>query len=104
MKTTQLNQSLVKSSIVFGLAASMALSITSVQAQSIEEVRWKSESQVLALYGEPQSVSSPVGTHASYSMWKYADFTVAFANNRAFHLFKKDSLKKFGLDENRDQP
>jgi len=73
----------------------------SSQAQSIEEVRWKSEAQVRALYGEPDSISQPTGTHATYIMWKYPDFTVAFANNRAFHLFKKDSLKRFELNENR---
>ena len=71
-------------------------------AQSIDQVRWKSESQVRELYGEPTSISSPVGTHASYTMWKYDDFTVAFANNKAFHLFKKDSLRKIVIEENRD--
>ncbi len=70
-------------------------------AQNVEEVRWKSEAQVRALYGEPDSISQPTGTHATYIMWKYPDFTVAFANNRAFHLFKKDSLKRFELNENR---
>ena len=73
----------------------------SSQAQNIDEVRWKSEVQVRALYGEPDSISQPTGTHATYVMWKYPDFTVAFANKRAFHLFKKDSLKKFELNENR---
>lgn len=67
----------------------------------IEQIRWKSESQVRALLGDPNSVHGPVGTHASYTLWKYDDFTVAFANNRAFHLFDKNSLKKFELQENR---
>lgn len=81
----------------------MLIATGPAMAQDIEEVRWKSESQVRALYGEPQSITAPVGTHATYTMWKYQDFTVAFANNRAFHLFKKDSLKKFELREDRDE-
>jgi len=71
------------------------------QAQSIKDIRWKSESQVRAILGEPQSITPPVGTHASYTMWRYADFTVAFANNKAFHLFRNDSLRRFELQENR---
>lgn len=70
-------------------------------SQSVEDVRWKSEEQVRAMYGEPESISEPVGTHATYSLWKYENFTVAFANNRAFHLFDKDSLRKFELEEDR---
>jgi len=92
MKTTQ--------TIVLSLV--IAFFSLSSQAQSIEEVRWKSEAQVRALYGDPDSISQPTGTHASYVMWNYPEFTVAFANNKAFHLFKKDSLKKtFELNENR---
>lgn len=72
-------------------------------AQDVEQVRWKSESQVEAVLGEPQSKTTPVGTHASYTLWKYDGFTVAFANNRAFHLFKNDSLRKMALDENRPE-
>jgi len=72
-----------------------------VQAQSIKDIRWKSESEVRAILGEPQSITPPIGTHASYTMWKYADFTVAFANNKAFHLFRNDSLTRFELEENR---
>jgi len=74
---------------------------TSVSAQSLEQVRWKSEQQVQNLLGEPQNKSAPIGTHASYTLWNYGDFTVAFANNKAFHLFKKDSLTKVVLEENR---
>lgn len=70
-------------------------------AQSIDQVRWKSTDQVRAIFGEPQSVSSPVGTHARYVMWQYDGFTVAFANGKAFHLFKKDSLNRLQLEENR---
>lgn len=91
MKTTQ-------TIVIFLLIAFFSVSS---QAQKINEVRWKSEAQVRALYGEPDSISQPTGTHARYVLWKYPDFTVAFANNRAFHLFKKDSLKKFELNENR---
>ena len=102
MKTTQLNQHFIKGLRLLGLVFLTLASSGYANAQDIAEVRWKSESQVRALYGEPKSISSPVGTHASYTMWKYQDFTVVFANNRAFHLFKKDSLKKIQLEENRD--
>lgn len=78
------------------------VAITSVaQAQSISDIRWKSESQVRAILGEPRSVSSPVGTHARYTVWKYSDFTVAFSNNKAFHLFRNNSLNRLKLQENR---
>jgi len=70
-------------------------------AQNVEQVRWKSESQVRQILGEPISKTAPVGTHASYTLWKYDGFTVAFSNNRAFHLFKNSSLNKVGLNENR---
>ncbi|WP_353410700.1 hypothetical protein [Arenicella sp. 4NH20-0111] len=65
-----------------------------VHAQSIEDVRWKSEAQVEKLLGQPQRKTSPVGTHASYTLWKYDGFTVAFADSKAFHLFKDDSLNE----------
>ncbi len=77
------------------------LVISIANSQQVEEVRWKSESQVRELYGEPNTVHGPVGTHASYMLWKYDDYTIAFANNRAFHLFKKDSLTKLQLEEER---
>lgn len=70
-------------------------------AQDINDIRWKSESQVRATLGEPISITPPVGTHASYTLWKYDNFTVAFANNKAFHLFDKNSLKKIELNEER---
>ncbi len=70
-------------------------------AQSVEDVRWKTEEQVRSVLGEPLKTSNPVGTHASYTLWEYQEFTVAFANNRAFHLFDKNSLRKIELDENR---
>ncbi len=82
---------------VSGLFSSLA------QAQSVSDIRWKSEAQVRQIVGEPNIITPAVGTHASYTMWKYDDFTIAFANNRAFHLFHKDSLKKIVLDENRSQ-
>jgi len=74
---------------------------SSANSQDVDEIRWKSENQVRELYGEPVSVHGPVGTHASYILWKYDNYTVAFANNRAFHLFKNDSLTKLQLDEDR---
>ena len=64
----------------------------------IEQVRWKSEAQVREMMGEPNSVLGPVGTHASYTLWKYDKVTIAFANNHAFHQFDKDSLKKFKME------
>ena len=70
-------------------------------AQSVEDIRWKSEDQVRAILGEPITSTPPVGTHATYTLWKYENFTVAFANNHAFHLFDKNSLRRFELDENR---
>lgn len=71
-------------------------------AQDVEQIRWKSEAQVRALFGEPNSIQGPIGTHASYTLWKYDDFTIAFANNRAFHLFNENSLRKeVELEENR---
>lgn len=72
-----------------------------VTQSDIDNIRWKTESQVRELLGEPNSVHGPVGTHATYTLWKYSDYTVAFANQRAFHLFDKNSLTKFELNENR---
>lgn len=68
----------------------------------IDRIRWKTESQVRELLGEPTSVHGPVGTHASYTLWKYPDYTVAFANQRAFHMFDKNSLHKIELNESRE--
>ena len=72
-----------------------------VNAQSINQVRWKSASQVRQILGEPVSISKPTGTHATYTMWEYPGYTVAFSNNKAFHLFKHDSLQRYGIQENR---
>lgn len=70
-------------------------------AASVEQVRWKSEQQVRALLGDPKSVRGPIGTHATYELWQYEGFSVAFANNHAFHLFDENSLRKIQLEENR---
>lgn len=86
--------------ILIGLLLSSSIS-GFAQAQNLNDVRWKTEAQVRQILGEPNDVSRPVGTHATYVMWKYDDFTVAFANSRAFHMFRKDSLKKIVLEENR---
>ena len=89
---------------ILHVALSLGLFIaTSSQAlaQNVEQIRWKSTAQVRAILGEPENVSSPVGTHASYVLWSYQDFTVAFSNGKAFHLFTKDSLKKISVNENR---
>ena len=74
---------------------------TQAYAQNVDQIRWKNEAQVRAILGEPQSITSPVGTHASYTMWKYPSYTVAFSNGKAFHLFDKNSLRKFKIVENR---
>lgn len=96
----KLNQ-LVKSLMLLIALTSGVLSQASF-AQNVEQVRWKSESQVRSLFGEPNSIQGPIGTHASYTLWKYDGFTIAFANNRAFHLFNKNSLRKeVELNENR---
>lgn len=70
-------------------------------AQSVEDIRWKSEQQVAAMLGEPLSKSSPIGTHAAYTLWSYEGFIVAFADNKAFHLFKVGSLNRVELSEGR---
>jgi len=70
-------------------------------AVNLDDIRWKSESQVRALLGDPQSIRGPIGTHASYQLWEYQGFSVAFSNNRAFHLFDEGSLRKLVLEENR---
>lgn len=77
-----------------------ALSLNSY-AQDINEIRWQSEERVRSLYGEPNNIVGPIGNHASYTLWKYSNFTIAFANQRAFHVFDKDSLHKIELNENR---
>jgi hypothetical protein len=93
---------ILKNGLIFLLLASSPLLLTdAASAQDINDIRWKSEAQVKAVLGEPNSVSTPIGTHASYTLWQYNDFTVAFANNRAFHLFGKNSLQKLNLNENR---
>jgi hypothetical protein len=75
--------------------------VTQAFSQNIDQIRWKSEDQVREVLGEPLTVTSPVGTHATYTLWKYERYTIAFADGKAFHLFDKDSLTKFELQENR---
>jgi len=76
---------------------------TASQAQTVEQIRWKSESQVREILGEPTSKTAPVGTHATYTMWKYDNFTVAFANSKAFHLFDTNSLRKVELNDGSEE-
>lgn len=85
----------------FVIALTCLLLAPNLFAQDVEEIRWKTEQQVRELYGEPNTVHGPIGTHASYILWKYDDYTIAFANSRAFHLFKNDSLTKLQLEEDR---
>lgn len=84
---------------IFALAGLYSVISIAQPRVGIEQVQWKSESQVRALLGEPESIKGPIGTHASYMMWKYRDFTVAFANRRAFHMFNNNSLRKVQLIE-----
>ena len=72
-----------------------------VSAQEINQIRWKSASQVRQILGEPISITKPTGTHATYTMWKYPGYIVAFSNNTAFQLFHHNSLKNYGIEENR---
>lgn len=84
------------------LIALTAVFFTSTaKAQDVDQVRWKSESQVTDILGEPASKSTPIGIHATYSLWTYDGFVVAFANSRAFHLFRIDGANKMELEENR---
>ena len=82
----------VMSAILSGLLA------TTANAQSIDQIRWQSQSKVRAILGEPLSKSTPVGTHATYQLWTYDEFIVAFANQRAFHMFFNDGLIKTKLN------
>lgn len=97
MKNQKLIPKVLLGLVIFGA------NIYSSFAQDIEQIRWKSEDQVRAILGEPDSVSAAVGTHASYTMWKYKSFTVAFANGKAFHLFDKNSLRRLELTEQRPE-
>ena len=85
--------------LIAGIWAGISIAQQNVE---LEQIRWKSESQVRSLLGDPASIQGPIGTHASYTLWKYEGFTIAFANQRAFHLFDEDSLKKIELSENSD--
>ena len=90
--------------LIKNTAVTMLLTIallSNATAQSVDDIRWKSEEQVRNILGEPLTSTPPVGTHATYTLWKYETFIVAFANSRAFHLFDKNSLQRVKLDENR---
>lgn len=87
--------------MIFMFSVTASLAQVQQPIPDVEEIRWKSEAQVRKLLGQPNSIHGPMGTHASYTLWKYDGFTVAFADNRAFHLFDKNSLHKIELQENR---
>ena len=76
----------------------MLCATTIVQSQSIDQIRWKSQDKVKVILGEPLSKSTPIGTHATYQLWTYDEFIIAFANQRAFHMFFKDGFTKTSLD------
>lgn len=97
-----LNQKLIaKTLVVLALSLASLGSISAVNAQDVSEVRWKSADKVRAMYGEPQSVRGPIGTHASYTLWSYEGFVVAFANEKAFHLFNTLAGESINLNEDR---
>ncbi len=88
--------------LVSFVLAGTAVAQDSVDTSNLrEQVRWQSESKVRQMLGDPQTVRGPIGTHASYQIWNYDNFSIAFANNRAFHLFDKASLRKLQLEETR---
>lgn len=94
-----LNQRFKLKTLLVALMASMFSA--AISAQDVSQVRWKSEAQVTDILGEPANKSTPIGTHATYSLWTYDGFVVAFANSRAFHLFRIDGSKKMQLQEDR---
>ena len=99
-----LNQKLIaRISTVLALFLISFGGISAVNAQDVTEVRWKSADKVRAMYGEPQNVRGPIGTHASYTLWSYDGFIVAFANEKAFHLFNTATSESLNLNENRSQ-
>lgn len=105
MRRNKLNIKLNQAFKALITITALTFSVTQASfAQNVEEIRWKSESHVRSLHGEPNSIQGPIGTHATYTLWKYDDFTIAFANNRAFHLFDKNSLRvEVELDEQRPE-
>lgn len=99
-----LNQKLIlKTSTVLAMFLAYTGAIGVVSAQDITDIRWKSADNVRAMYGEPQSVRGPIGTHASYTMWSYDGFVVAFANDKAFHLFSTAAADSMDLNEERPE-
>ena len=76
-----------------------AAALTASELPNLDEFRFRSDSFVLERLGEPQRRSEAIGTHASYSLWTYPNFTVAFANRRVIHVFSKDSLRRVELVE-----
>ena len=94
-----LNQTVRLTLLVAALSGCVLTS--SAYAQNVDQIRWKSENQVREILGDPQTITPPVGTHATYTLWKYDGFTVAFANSKAFHLYRTDRMRKMQLDEER---
>jgi len=96
------NQKLMaKTSMILAMFLAFVVSLSTARAQDVSDVRWKSTDKVRALYGEPQSVRGPIGTHATYKLWAYDDFVVAFANEKAFHLFSTAAADSMELNEER---
>jgi hypothetical protein len=93
------NQKLIQKALL--AATACCCLVGQAMAQNVDQIRWKNTEQVRAILGEPQSITPPIGTHASYTMWQYDTYTVAFANGKAFHLFGKNSLRNIDLRENR---
>ena len=79
---------------ILALALVLSALASAQQIPDVAQIKWKSDAEIRVLLGEPQSVTGPIGSHASYTLWKYPDFTVAFANQRVIHVFSKDSLRE----------
>ena len=88
--------------VLITLVTVWLLAASAVEASELpdrEQLRFRSQSYVTAKLGEPDNKSTPIGTHAEYTLWYYPNFVVAFANGRVIHLFAKDSLHRITLND-----
>lgn len=90
-----------KSSILAIIAVSCTGIFPVTQAAQISNdinLQWKTEQEVRDLYGEPLSIRGPIGTHASYQLWQYSDFSIAFVNKRVNQrIFNEEEPKENNL-------
>ena len=61
--------------------------MSTAQAQSIKDIRWKNPANVEAILGSPLSKKGPVGTVRKYRLWNYGKYVVAFTNDKVSHVF-----------------